>query len=108
MRAQRAIDVRVLSLFVLALLAGCGDPMMTLPGGALSGVATAVPPDWSSVADVKTIQVEFRPAGSVFAQHLVRRSRAGSLYRDEREGHALDAVRRDGSARARARRHGAV
>ena len=61
MRAQRAIDLRVLSLFVLALLAGCGDPMMTLPGGALSGVATAVPPDWSSVADVKTIQVEFRP-----------------------------------------------
>ena len=59
MRARRA--VRVLCLYVLVLVAGCGDPLMTLPGGALSGVATAVPPDWSSVTDVKTIQVEFRP-----------------------------------------------
>ena len=47
--------------FVLVLLAGCGNPIATLPGGALDGVTTPVPADWSSVADVKTIQVEFRP-----------------------------------------------
>ncbi len=35
---------------------------MILPGGALKGTPAATPADWSSVADVKTIQVEFRPA----------------------------------------------
>jgi hypothetical protein len=49
-------------LVLLLALGGCGDPIFTLPGGALSGTVTAPPADWSNVADVKTIQVEFRPS----------------------------------------------
>jgi hypothetical protein len=43
------------------LLAGCGGPIITLPGGALKGDPTAAPADWSALADIDTIQVEFRP-----------------------------------------------
>ncbi len=52
--------MRVLLVALLALVASCGDPIMILPGGALKGTTAATPADWSSVADVKTIQVEFR------------------------------------------------
>jgi hypothetical protein len=51
----------LLPLAVL-LLAGCGDPIVTLPGGALSGELAKPPSDWSSLEDVDTIQVEFRPS----------------------------------------------
>jgi len=51
-----------LLLLLAALAAGCGDPIVTLPGGALSGTVTAPPADWSNAAKVKTIQVEFRPS----------------------------------------------
>ena len=54
--------MRLVSVLMLTLLVGCGNPIMILPGGALSGTPTAAPADWSSAADVKTIQVEFRPA----------------------------------------------
>jgi len=53
--------MRVLFVLLLPLLAACGDPLLTLPGGALKGDPTAVPADWSALAAVKTIQVEFRP-----------------------------------------------
>jgi len=52
--------MRVAFVLSLVLLVGCGDPVMILPGGKLSGVPTPVPADWSSVDGVKTIQVEFR------------------------------------------------
>src|SRR3954453_13455529 len=52
----------VASAFVLTLLVACGNPIMILPGGALSGTATPPPADWSAAAGVKTIQVEFRPS----------------------------------------------
>jgi hypothetical protein len=53
--------MRVLLIGVLALVASCGDPIMILPGGALTGTTVTAPADWSSVAGVKTIQVDFRP-----------------------------------------------
>jgi len=53
--------MRVLLVGVLVLVASCGDPIMILPGGALKGTTATAPADWSSVAGVKTIQVEFRP-----------------------------------------------
>jgi hypothetical protein len=46
---------------LLTLVAACGDPIVILPGGELKGTLAAAPADWSSVADVKTIQVDFRP-----------------------------------------------
>ena len=48
------------SLLVLALLCGCGDPMMIIPGRQLSGPVAAAPDDWTQAASVATIQVEFR------------------------------------------------
>jgi hypothetical protein len=52
--------MRVAFVLMLALLGGCGDPIMILPGGKLSGTPAPVPADWSEVDGVKTIQVEFR------------------------------------------------
>lgn len=54
--------MRVLFVLLLTTLVSCGDPVMILPGGALKGTPTPAPADWSNVADVKTIQVEFRPS----------------------------------------------
>jgi len=53
--------MRVRSLILLMLIAGCGDPISMLPGGALKGEPTTAPADWSSLASIKTIQVELRP-----------------------------------------------
>ena len=52
----------VVTLLVTILLGGCGGPLAFLPGGALQGVSTPVPADWSALSKVKTIQVEFRPS----------------------------------------------
>ncbi len=54
--------MRMSWLFLLALLASCGDPILVLPGGALKGTVAAPPAEWSSLAEADTIQVEFRPA----------------------------------------------
>jgi hypothetical protein len=51
-----------LVLVMLTLTLGCGGPLLTLPGGALEGSATAAPSDWSFTDDVNTVQLETRPA----------------------------------------------
>jgi hypothetical protein len=56
--------MRVAFVLLLTLLGGCGDPIMILPGGKLSGTPTPAPADWSAVDSVKTIQVDFRPQDS--------------------------------------------
>lgn len=53
--------MRLIPVILLMLVAGCGDPIVMLPGGALKGEPTAAPADWSALANIKTIQVEFRP-----------------------------------------------
>ena len=54
------------SILALALLAGavagCDEPFFLLPGGALDGAPAPVPDDWSATDDVKTVQLETRPA----------------------------------------------
>ena len=98
--------MRVLLVGLLALVASCGDPIMILPGGALNGDRDRrFRPTGRRVADVKTIQVEFRPKDPYSHNIWGVGIEPGSLYRDGREGHALDAVHRGGSERARARRH---
>lgn len=51
-----------LSLILTAPIAGCGEPFLILPGGALEGTAVATPDGWSSTEAVKTVQLETRPA----------------------------------------------
>jgi hypothetical protein len=50
-----------LTIVLAFTLAACGDPILTLPGGALEGTPTSAPDDWSALAAVDTVQVEFRP-----------------------------------------------
>lgn len=52
-----------LQLFMLSacsfFMAGCGEPLVGIPGGQLNGSEQTPPPRWKTVPD--TIQVEFRP-----------------------------------------------
>ena len=43
----------------LLIVAGCGEPLYTIPGGELAGPQAAAPVEWSQVPD--TIQLETRP-----------------------------------------------
>jgi len=54
--------VRWIHALLVTMLVGCGDPISMLPGGELSGQVTPSPPDWTSLANIDTIQVEFRPS----------------------------------------------
>lgn len=52
----------LLALALAASIAGCGGPVVLLPGGALEGPTAAAPGDWSFTNDVKTVQLETRSA----------------------------------------------
>jgi hypothetical protein len=56
--------MRTISILLIALLSlsvvGCG-PIVTLPGGSLSGTVKPVPSDWSFSDEVDTVQLETRP-----------------------------------------------
>jgi len=52
----------VLFLMAILSLSACSEPLAMIPGGALSGEVSAAPADWSALADIETIQVEFRPS----------------------------------------------
>ena len=52
----------LLALVSIALVAGCGGPVLLLPGGALEGQAAATPDSWSFTDAVDTVQLETRPA----------------------------------------------
>ena len=51
----------LLALMLTAAIAGCGDPFVLLPGGALEGSTVPTPESWSFTDDVKTIQLETLP-----------------------------------------------
>jgi hypothetical protein len=57
-------DIVRLALILMTslFLAGCGEPLVTIPGGTLAGEVAAPPTDWAALADIETIQVEFRPS----------------------------------------------
>jgi len=59
MRTRAAL---FLALLLAAPLAGCERPFVLLPGGALEGPTAPAPASWSFTDDVKTIQLETRPA----------------------------------------------
>ncbi len=58
----RSVLLTALSLLLTAPIAGCGRPVLLLPGGALEGETVAVPPSWSFTDAVSTVQLETRPA----------------------------------------------
>jgi hypothetical protein len=52
----------VLALLLAAPIAGCGRPLLLLPGGALEGPTAPIPESWSFTESVKTVQLETLPA----------------------------------------------
>ena len=73
------------SLALLAIVFGCGGPVLVFPGGALSGDVVSEPiDDWSFVSGT-FVDVEFRPDDpySVELNYIVR---DGKLYIDPAEG----------------------
>lgn len=51
-----------LALLLATALTGCERPFVLLPGGALEGATAPAPASWAFTDDVKTIQLETRPA----------------------------------------------
>lgn len=52
----------LLALLLTAPTAGCGRPLLLLPGGALDGPTASNPDGWSFTDAVKTVQLETLPA----------------------------------------------
>jgi hypothetical protein len=50
-----------LALMLAAPIAGCGDPLLILPGKALEGSTVAAPESWSFTDAVDTVQLETLP-----------------------------------------------
>jgi hypothetical protein len=50
-----------LALMLAAPIAGCGDPLLILPGKALEGSTIAAPESWSFTDAVDTVQLETLP-----------------------------------------------
>ena len=55
---RTAYSLALLSLTIL--LTGCSDPLVGIPGKALSGDTVAIPESWTDVPDV--VQLELRPS----------------------------------------------
>jgi len=81
--------------------AGCGGPLLFLPGGALHGEIVEAPvTDWSFV-EGGPIVLEVRPS-SPYSVHVGCVIRAGRLYIDPAEGRRwLDFIRDDPRVRVR-------
>lgn len=52
----------VFGWLLAAPIAACNGPIVLLPGGALEGSTAPIPESWAFTDDVKTIQLETRPA----------------------------------------------
>ncbi len=86
---------------MVAMVMGCGGPLLIFPGGALSGTTVTKPvADWSFV-DETFLELETRPSDpySVQLNYVVRE---GKLYIDPAEGKRwLDHLREDPRVRVR-------
>jgi len=51
----------VLTLLLPALVAGCSEPFVLLPGGGLEGTMVPTPESWSFTDDIDTVQLETNP-----------------------------------------------
>ncbi|MCX2982591.1 hypothetical protein EYC98_17140 [Halieaceae bacterium IMCC14734] len=62
---------------ILALLSACGDPLVMLPGGTLSGTEMAAPEQWAQVPD--TVQLETNP-GDPYSVNVWAAGVGSNLY----------------------------
>lgn len=60
------------------LLAGCGEPLVGIPGGQLGGSEETPPERWKTVPD--TIQVEFRPDTDPYSINIWGAAIGSDLY----------------------------
>lgn len=60
------------------LLGGCGEPLVGIPGGQLSGSDETPPARWKTVPD--TIQVEFRPDTDPYSINIWAAAIGPDLY----------------------------
>ena len=58
---MRAAGIVLLAGLSAGLCFACGDPIVMLPGGELSGTVKPVPSDWSFSDAVEEVQLETRP-----------------------------------------------
>jgi len=90
-----------MAAFAVAVLSGCGGPLLLLPGGELSGEIVNEPvTDWSFVTD-RFIDLETRPDDpySVELNYFIRN---GQLFLDPAEGRTwLEHIRADPRVRVR-------
>jgi hypothetical protein len=63
----------------IAPMAGCGEPFLVLPGGALEGSTLAAPDSWSFTDAVKTVQLETLP-GDPYSVNIWVIALGESLY----------------------------
>lgn len=52
----------IVAMTLLVTGIACGGPVGPIPGGELSGELTSPPADWTSLAEVETVQLETSPA----------------------------------------------
>lgn len=57
----RASAWRGVAVAGLLAAGGCSEPFGFIPGGALEGIDAAPPIDWSALAGIDNVQLEFRP-----------------------------------------------
>lgn len=58
---MRRLSAALACSLAFSVLPACGGPIVTLPGGELSGETQAIPDDWSFSDSVDTVQLETRP-----------------------------------------------
>jgi len=101
MRTTSLASILLAALVALAVVVGCGGPILVFPGGELSGeVVTEPVADWS-FADDTFVDLETRPDDpySVELNYVVR---DGKLYVDPAEGRSwLEHIRADPRCRVR-------
>ncbi len=68
----------LLTCLIAGLLAGCGGPVLIIPGGTLSGPLKPTPDTWQAVPD--TIQVEFRPSRDPYSINIWGVGLGSDLY----------------------------
>jgi len=88
----------ILSIFSLLSLTGCSDPLMIIPGKALSGYIKSVPERWHNVP--QTFQLETRPSDP-YSVNIWGVAMDESLYVATRDTRWMQHIKDDNQVRVR-------